>query len=143
MNTTEVQLTQEGLTQKLGVFSVVNLDRMNNTELEFDELSKSLNRIQKKINEYMYANLLIKGRGITVFFQKDNIEHVEQYLLDLAEIKTKSKEPSEFNNFIDGKEFDQDQSIFWWDTQKHLIFWKKNDTLKSRIRKILEEPIWV
>lgn len=54
-------------TDKRGIDNILQFDYMGSAEFEFGALPKSLENIRKKINDYVYFDVVVGGKNITVF----------------------------------------------------------------------------
>lgn len=122
---------------KSGIDSILNFDYMGSAEFEFGALPKSLGRIRNELGVYVYLDIPIKNKTVTVFCKESQKTEVKNYLIELAENKPHLKEFSGFNIFINGSEFFKDRTDFWWDIKNDLMFWKKNPKFEVQFKKAI------
>jgi len=112
---------------KKGIDSIIHLDYMGASEFEWGALPKSLKQIRADLSNYIYFDVTIKSKTVTVFCQKSLKNEVEEYLLSLISREMRTHEytaiPDYFN---DG--YHKDTIDFWWDVENDLMFWVKEDT---------------
>jgi hypothetical protein len=119
-----------------GIDSILYFDYMGSSEFECGALPESLSKIRYSINDYVYLDVPIKGKVITVFCKDNQKSEVKKYLTELSENKWYLKEYSDFDNYINSK-FMRSRTDFWWDISNHLMFWRKNNEFESNFKTII------
>lgn len=122
---------------KKGIDSIVLFDYMGSAEFEFGALPESLGRIRKNITEYVYLQVSIKGKPITVFCKESQKPEIENYLNELAEGKMQLKSYSDFNSYIKPT-YSKNRTDFWWDIENDVMFWKNDLLFENKFRKLIE-----
>lgn len=123
--------------EKVGIDNLVRFDYMGYAEFEFGALPESLASIRSCINEYIYLDVPIKDKVITVFCKDSQKTDVKTYLEELAEDKMRLKSYSEFNSYINGDKFLPSRTDFWWDIENNLMFWRKNVEFETNFKAII------
>lgn len=141
------QLIQRGRFEdrdyKKGIDSIVKFDYMGSSEFEYGALPESLGKIRANISEYTYLDVPMlsfpKSQmvSITVFCKNSQKAEVKTYLQELADDNFSLQEPSDFDTYINKKEY-PNRTDFWWDIGNHLMFWKKNIEFEQKFRQIIE-----
>lgn len=119
---------------KTGIDSILSFDYMGSSEFEWGALPKSLKFIRQNINEYVYLDVPIKEKQITVFCPDHLKTEVKKYLTALADKKMRLKEFSGFDDYIKGDGYFKDRFDFWWDIENHVMFWKKNNEFETKFK---------
>ncbi len=123
---------------KKGIDSVISLDYMGSSEFEWGgALPKSLLGIRGEIKKYIYLDVAIKGKMITVFFNGNLKNEIEQYLIELSENKHHLKEFSAFDKYINEDGYFKDKFDFWWDIENNVMFWKKNLEFEEKFKLVI------
>lgn len=121
---------------KEGIDSILRFDYMGSSEFEWGALPESLTNIRSKIEEYVYLDVPIYSKTITVFCKESQKADVKQYLLDLAMDKFNLKEYSDFNNYVNPSAF-KSRTDFWWDISNHLMFWRKDVDFETNFKEVI------
>lgn len=138
MKTTLIQRAKfENRDYKKGIDSIVHFDYMGSSEFEWGALPESLGKIRDSINDYIYLDVPIKDKVITVFCKDSQKSEVKQYLTELSENKWHLQEYSDFDNYINPSQNFKSRTDFWWDISNHLMFWKKNNEFESKFKTII------
>lgn len=119
---------------KKGIDSIIELEHMGSSEFEWGALPESLSMIRREINDFVYLEVKIQNKVITVFCKNSQKNQIQQYLIDLSENKWHLKEYSDFDNYIKNNKTKTD---FWWDIQNHLMFWKKDEDFEKSFKTII------
>ncbi len=119
---------------KTGIDSILSFDYMGSSEFEWGALPSSLNNIRANIDDYVYLDIPIKNKIITVFCKSSDKTNVKQYLSELSEKKFRLKEFSAFDSYISNDGYFKDKFDFWWDIENDLMFWKKNIEFESKFK---------
>lgn len=122
---------------KKGIDSILSLDYMDCAEYEFGALPKSLAQIRENINDYVYLDVPLKEKVITVFCKNEHKTKVKQYLTSLCEGEMRLKAYSGFNMFMEDKERIFTKVDFWWDIQNHIMFWEKDGGFESKFKAVI------
>jgi len=113
---------------KSGIDSIIRFDYMGSAEFEFGALPESLKIIRDNIDDYIYQEIEINKKKITIFYDKKFESEILEFLIKLSEDKFTLKEYSDFNSYINNGPF-YNNTDFWWDIDNHLMFWKENSEL--------------
>lgn len=127
----------ENRKHKTGIDSIIKFNYMGSTEFEFGALPESLKEIRKNISNYIYQDIQINNKNITVFYDKKFQTEILEYLIKLALNDFHLKEYSDFNNYIYDRDF-YSKSTFWWDLQNHLMFWCENDEFTVKFQELIK-----
>lgn len=122
---------------KKGIDTILKFDYMGSSEFEFGALPKSLQRIRDVISEYVYFEINLNGKSITVFCKENKKDFINQYLTDLSLKNFTLKEYSDFDNYIYDGGFFKCNTDFWWDIENDVMFWKKNQDFLNEFEKII------
>ncbi len=121
---------------KKGIDSIISLDYMGAAEFEFGAIPESLAKIRKSVNEYVYLDVPVKDKVITVFCKESQKSEVKTYLMSLADNNMLLKSYSDFNNYIKPT-YSKSSTDFWWDLENHLMFWRKNNEFETKFKPII------
>jgi hypothetical protein len=141
-------LIQRGIIEdrdhKKGIDSIVSFDYMGAAEYEFGALPDSLKRLRSKINEYIYLDVLINGKYISVFCNDNQKSDIKGYLQQLANGRMYTKLGSYFDKYVNPLKYDLEFQVrhplkinFWWDIENDLMFWVKNPEFESKFKTII------
>lgn len=122
---------------KKGIDSIIQFDYMGSSEFEFGALPNSLNKIRENKNDYVYLDVPIKDKIITVFCESNKKSDIKQYLTELSENKYILKEYSDFDTFINPSNYFKNKTDFWWDIENNLMFFKKNINFEVKFKKLI------
>ena len=107
-------------------------------------LPGSLDIIRKNINGYVYLDLPINKRSITVFCNDSQKTEVKTYLDELSKGKMRTKLGSYFDQRIRPTKGEIEWQVkhplstnFWWDIENHLMFWEKNNEFETKFKQII------
>lgn len=129
--------------EKKGIDSIISLDYMGSSEFEWGALPDSLKRIRSGYTNYVYLDVPIKDKVITVFCKDFQKSEVKMYITELSEGKMLLKEFSDFNYYINKDVYDNYMGTdFWWDLDNDIMFWKKNPEFESKFKiVIIDKPL--
>jgi hypothetical protein len=129
---------------KTGIDSIIDFDYMGATEYEWGALPDSLKRLRKDINEYVYLDVPINKKVVTVFCKDAQKSEVKTYLEELADGKMHTKLGSYFDQFAKPSTRDLEWQKkhplninFWWDIENDLMFWVKNPEFESKFKTLI------
>jgi hypothetical protein len=122
---------------KKGIDSIICLDYMGSSEFEFGALPESLNKIRKDINDYIYIDILLNKKDVSVFCKKSQENELYEYLENLAKNNFHLQEYSDFNNFIYPTKYSKSSTDFWWDIENNLMFWIKNTEFQTKFKNLI------
>ena len=125
---------------KSGIDSIIKFDYMGSAEFEFGALPNSLKNIRENINDYIYQDILINKKIITVFYNKKFKNDIVEFLTKLSEDKMTLKEWTDFRSYI----YDDSTyggTDFWWDIENHLMFWKSDNENQNSFTEKFKELI--
>jgi len=128
----------ENRNYKSGIDSIVKFDYMGSAEFEWGALPKSLDNIRENIKDYIYFNITIGDKSITVFCKNSQESEVEEYLNGLSKNEMRLKEYSDFNNYIFPSEYFSSETDFWWDIENNLMFWKEDENFQEKFKKQIQ-----
>jgi hypothetical protein len=112
---------------KKGIDSILKFDYMGSSEFEWGALPNALYTIKKDIKDYIYRDINISEKIITVFYnKKESLKNITEYLGKLSRHEFRLKEYSAFDEYIKSEGYFSDKIDFWWDIENHIMFWKKN-----------------
>ncbi len=119
-------LIQRGMfsinTNKNGIDRYVRFDYMGSAEFEFGALGfQSLKKIRENQSKYQLLRLKVNGIPISVFSQYSEQE-MQEYLDALALGEFKTKEYTDFDNFV-FKKYHIQKTDFWWNISADFMFW--------------------
>jgi len=138
MKTTLIQRAKfENRDYKKGIDSIVKFDYMGSSEFEWGALPKSLGRIRDKINTYIYLDIPIKDKVISVFCRDNQKSEIKLYLTELSENKWRLQEYSDFDNYINPSQHFKSRTDFWWDISNDVMFWRKNQEFELKFKTII------
>jgi len=123
---------------KIGIDGILSFDYMGSAEFEFGALPGSLKIIRGNINRYIYEEITIEQKEITVFFHKDFKSGIIEYLKDLATRKFRLKEYSDFDNYIYDDTCFKNKTDFWWDIDNHIMWWKTNTEFGLKFKIVIQ-----
>lgn len=124
---------------KKGIDSILSFDYMGSAEFEWGALPKSLDRIRKEINDYIYLDVSVQDKVISVCCKNSEKTNIKTYLEQLADNTHHLKEFSAFNSYIKDDGYFKDRFDFWWDILNDVFFWKKNQNFEITFKKELEQ----
>lgn len=127
----------ENKEQKSGIDSILSFDYMGSSEFEWGALPESLGNIRSELNEYIYLDVLIQDKTITVFCKDSQKNDIKTYLTELAEKKMRLKNFSAFDSYIKNDGYFKNKFDFWWDIENDLMFWKKNNEFELKFKTII------
>ena len=110
---------------------------MGSSEFEWGALPKSLGNIRSELNKYIYLDVPMNDKVITVFCKDSQKSNVKLYLTELSENKMRLKEFSAFDSYIKNDGYFKDRFDFWWDIENDLMFWKKNNEFEIKFKTII------
>lgn len=126
---------------EVGIDNILAFCYMGATEYEWDALPNSLKEIHSKINKYVYFDMKINDKNITVFCLSDFKEVIEEVIIGLSKGSFHLKERCYFDDFVSGKyNYSYHKSDCWWDIRNHFLFWRKDEEFE-RLFKELIKPI--
>ena len=102
-------------------------------------LPESLGKIREKINDYIYLDVPIKDKVISVFCKNSQKSEVKLYLTELSEGKFRLQEYSNFDYYINPTNFCKSNTDFWWDISNHIMFWRKNNDFEIKFKTIINK----
>lgn len=118
---------------KKGIDQVLKLAYMGKADFEFGAIPDSLKMIRSKKNEYVYLDVPINDKVITVFCHNSVKSEIKTYLTELKDSKISTTGSSYFNYFIEGNQrFDDTNG--WWDLINHIMFWEKDSDFELRFK---------
>ncbi len=121
---------------KNGIDSIIRFDYMGSAEFEFGALPESLKIIRDNIGDYVYQEISLKNKIITVFYNKKFKNDIVEFLTKLSENKFTLKEWPDFDSYIYDKK-DYLNTNFWWDIENHLMFWKENSESTDKFKQLI------
>ena len=121
-----------------GIASILSFDYMGSAEFEWGALPKSLKRIRENLEQYVYVDIHIKNKVITVLCKESQQFDMKLYLLKLSKGEPRLKEFSAFDSYINDKGYYKDRFDFWWDIGNHLMFWKKNPVFEEKFKALIK-----
>lgn len=122
---------------KEGIDAIVIFDYMGSSEYEWGALPKSLENIRIGISDYIYTDICVGDKQITVFCTKYQQPKIEQYLNELADGKMRLKEYASFDSYVNNKFPRTNKTDFWWDIQNDLMFWRKDTVFENKFKKAI------
>lgn len=131
----------ENRDHKQGIDSILSFDYMGSSEFEWGALPKSLKRIRNEHDDYIYLDIPIKDKIITIFCKNDHKNEANQYLTSLSENKWHLKEFSAFDSYIKNDGYFKDKFNFWWDIENDLMFWKKNNEFEIKFKRSIKNEL--
>lgn len=141
----ETYLVQNGTIEdrdyKKGFDSIVSLGYMGYAEYEFGAVQDSLKRIRENIKDYIYIDVPVFEKPITVFCNENQIPEIRQLLTKLGNDEIRTKGVSYFKHHVNPSEYDVKwqakhplKEDFWWDLDNDIMFWKKNPEFETKFR---------
>lgn len=122
---------------KSGIDSILSFDYMGSSEFEWGALPNSLKKIRTELNNYVYLDVPLQDKVITVFCNDSQKSDVKLYLSKLAKNEMNLKEFSAFDSYIKNDGYFKDSFDFWWDIENDLMFWKKNTDFESKFKTVI------
>lgn len=122
---------------KNGIDKIIYYDYMGSAEFEWGALPKSLNRIRQDIDNYIYLDIPIKDKVISVFCKYSLKNDIEQYLIALSENRWILKEFSAFDSYINNDGYFKDKFDFWWDIGNDIMFWRSNNKFEEKFKSLI------
>jgi hypothetical protein len=129
---------------KKGFDSIVSLEYMGASEYEWGTIPNSLDIIRKDIANYVYLEVVINGKSVTVFYNKKHTQEIELFINNVAINKFHLKCHSNFNTAINPSEWDIEnfkrnplETNFWWDLSNHLMFWLTDPIFEEKFKSII------
>lgn len=120
-----------------GIDNILTFCYMGSSEYEWGALPKSLKEIRNRFNDYIYFDLVVHDKVITVFCKSIYKEVIEQVILDLSENKYRLKERCYFHNFINDDTYEYFKADCWWDIENHFFFWRKDDEFEMKFKELI------
>jgi hypothetical protein len=125
---------------KNGIDSIVSFDYMGVSEYEWGALNKALSKIRENFEDYIFKNITISGKDITVFVSIEHSQNIEEFLVKLSKNKIRLKGQSFFDYYIQDSE--RKASInFWWSIDYHFMFWASDEEFEKDFKEIIAPAI--
>lgn len=136
------QITDGSRDELKGVNQIVDCDYMGSSEFEWGALPKSLKEIREDIQDYVYQEIMVNDKKITLFANKKYADWIHRRVLpQLAAGNMRLKEFSGFDmQFMTGERYDRARKRynFWWDIDNHYMFWVENNPeFTKRFKKLI------
>ena len=122
--------------EKKGIDSIISLDYMGSSEFEWGALPDSLKKIRSGYNDYVYLDVPIMDKVVTVFCKDFQKSEVKTYLTKLSKREMILKERIGFDLYINNGD-DYLETDFWWDLDNDLMFWNKNPEFESKFKMVI------
>lgn len=122
---------------KTGIDSILSFDYMGSSEFEWGALPNSLDNIRDELVNYIYLDVPLKNKVITVFCKNSQKNDIKLYLSELAENNMSLKEFSAFDSYINDDGYFKNRFDFWWDIENDLMFWKKNQEFETKFKLVI------
>lgn len=122
---------------KNGIDSILRFDYMGSSEFEFGALNKSLKRIRANVSDYMFRDVVVNDKLITVFCPRNMAEEIINVLEELAEGKYRLQEASYFDIYIYPEQHPMFSTLtadHWWDVENDFMFWKSDDDFTKHFK---------
>ena len=139
-----IYLIQRGTKQKdrnnTGLHSIVEFDNMGVKEHGWRAMFISILNIHKNFEDYIFKNITISGKDITVFVSIEHSQNIEEFLVKLSKNKIRLKGQSFFDYYIQDSE--RKASInFWWSIDYHFMFWASDEEFEKDFKEIIAPAI--
>lgn len=128
----------------IGIDNILSFCYMGSSEYEWGALPDSLKEIRLRLEKYVYFDITIRDRVITVFCLDDHKEFMLDILTKLGRDEFQLKGRSFFDIFLlddldEGKQHSYFNTDCWWDIENHYLFWRKDEEFEKQF-KVLIQP---
>jgi len=117
-----------------GLDSILDFDYMGSAEFEYGALAKSLKEIRKDIEEYVFSNVEIETKSISVFCKKADLDEIVSSIRKLAKNEIHLKEWIDFSDWLNYKKV---RNKFWWDIGNNFMFWASNAEFELKFLQVI------
>lgn len=124
---------------KKGIDKILSFDYMGNSDYEWGALEKSLKEIRNDLKSFIFIDLKVKDKQISVLCNINIMLDIPEFLERLANNEIHLAEFSGFDNYVNiAHNVLDDYYDFWWDITNHIMFWRNDDDFKTKFEKLIE-----